>query len=303
MIEIPAPYRKFMGEAFGEAGDAWVAALPTLVERYAEQWSLVDIGVPFSLSYNYVAPVVRADGSEAVLKVSSPHGEHYGEIDALLLYNGEGVNRLLAVDRDPGVMLLERLRPGTMLADLTDDEEATAIAAQLAQKLWRPAPAQHTFPTVAGWFQAFACHRVRFGGGTGPLDERIFTTAESTVRELLADNQPPMLLHGDFHHHNILRAARAPWLIIDPKGLVGDPGYELGPLLCNPLDLAARYPDLRRVLWRRIDQLRELLGFSQERIRHWGLAHAVLSAVWSAEGEGYGWEGTMHVAEILFAGR
>ena len=303
MIEIPAPYRKFMGELFGDEGDAWVAALPALVERYAEQWSLVDIGVPFSLSYNYVAPVVRADGSEAVLKVSSPHGEHYGEIDALLLYNGEGVNRLLAVDREPGVMLLERLRPGTMLAELADDEEATAIAAQLAQKLWRPAPAEHTFPTVAGWFQAFARHRAHFGGGTGPLDERIFTTAEATVRDLLADNQPPLLLHGDFHHHNILRAERAPWLIIDPKGLVGDPGYELGPFLYNPLDLATRYPDLRRVLWRRIDQLGELLSFPRARVQGWGIAQAVLSAVWSAADEGYGWEGTMHVAEILLDGR
>lgn len=303
MIEIPDSYRKFMQDFFAEEGVAWVAALPGLIDNYAERWSLVEIGSPFALSYNYVAPVVRADGSEAVLKVSSPHGEHYGEIDALLLYNGEGVNRLLAVDREPGVMLLERLRPGTMLADLTDDEEATAIAAQLAQKLWRPAPAEHTFPTVAGWFQAFASHRAHFGGGAGPLDERIFTTAEATVRELLADNQPPMLLHGDFHHHNILRAERAPWLIIDPKGLVGDPGYELGPFLYNPLDLAARYPDLRPVLWRRIDQLSELLGFTRERVQGWGIAQAVLSAVWSAEGEGYGWEGTMHVAEILLAGR
>jgi len=298
MIEIPAQYRKFMGEAFGEVGDAWVTALPALVERYAEQWSLVDIGAPFSLSYNYVAPVVCADGSEAVLKVSSPHGEHYGEVDALLLYNGEGVNRLLAVDREPGVMLLERLRPGTMLADLPDDEEATAIAAALLPQLWRPVPAHHTFPTVADWFQAFTRHRERYAGGTGPLDAAIFATAEAMAHDLLAERQPPMLLHGDFHHYNILRAQRAPWLVIDPKGLVGDPAYELGAFLYNP-NLAERQGDLRTLLWRRVDQLSAFLGFERARVRGWGIAQAVLSAVWSAEGEGYGWEFTMHVAEIL----
>ncbi len=302
MIEIPNDYRKFMGDVFGDEGHAWVAALPTTITHYAERWSLVEIGSPFALSYNYVVPVVRADGGEAVLKLSSPHGEHYGEIDALLLYNGEGVNQLLAFDREPGVLLLERLRPGTMLAELADDEAATAIAAELIQTLWRPAPVDHHFPTVAGWFQAFGQHRDRFDGGAGPLDERLLATAEAIVRDLLATNQPPMLLHGDFHHHNILRAARAPWLIIDPKGLVGDPGYELGALLYNPTDLANRYPDLQPLLTRRVDQLSELLGFDRERVRHWGIAQAVLSAVWSTEGEGYGWEFTMRVAELLVEG-
>jgi streptomycin 6-kinase len=298
MIEIPASYRQFMHDVFGEEGTAWVAALPALVGEYAERWSLVEIGRPFALSYNYVAPVVRADGSEAVLKVSSPHGDHYGEIDALRLYDGVGVNRLLEVDREPGVLLLERLRPGTMLAELPDDEEATAIAAGLLQTLWRPAPPNHNFPTVAGWFQAFDRHRAHFDG-PGPLDAGLFDAATAIVTELLAEQQPPMLLHGDFHHHNILSAERAPWLIIDPKGLVGDPGYELGAFLYNPIDLHERYPDLARVLRRRVDQLSELLGFDRARVRRWGIAQAVLSAVWSCEGEGYGWEGVMAVADSL----
>ena len=302
MIVVPDHYRKFMDDLFGAAGMAWVAALPTLVEHYAERWSLVEIGAPFALSYNYVVPVVCADGTEAVLKLNSPHGEHLTEIDVLTLYNGEGVCRLFAADRAAGVLLLERLRPGTMLAELADDEAATEIAAELMQTLWRPAPVDHHFPTVAAWFQAFGQHRARFGGGAGPLDERLLATAEAIVRDLLATNQPPVLLHGDFHHHNILRAARAPWLIIDPKGLVGDPGYELGALLYNPTDLADRYPDLRPLLTRRVDQLSELLNFDHERVRHWGIAQAVLSAVWSAEGEGYGWEFTMRVAELLVEG-
>lgn len=291
-----------MGDVFGDEGHAWVAALPATIRDYAECWALVEIGSPFALSYNFVVPVLRADGSEAVLKLSSPHGEHYGEIDVLRLYNGEGVNQLLAFDREPGVLLLERLRPGTMLAELADDEKATAIAAELMQTLWRPAPIDHHFPTVAGWFEAFGQHRARFGGNAGPLDERLLATAEAIVHDLLATNHPPMLLHGDFHHHNILRAARAPWLIIDPKGVVGDPGYELGALLYNPTDLVDRYPDLRPLLTRRVDQLSELLSFDRERVRHWGIAQAVLSAVWSAEGEGYGWEFTMRVAELLVDG-
>lgn len=298
MIEIPEKFHTFMVEVFGDEGAAWVAALPSLVDDYAHRWSLVEFGQPFSLSYNYVMPVTRADGNEAVLKVSSPHGEHFGEVDALILYNGQGVNQLLEVDRAAGVLLLERLRPGTMLIEVEDDEAATTIAAELLQKLWRPAPAEHTFVTVAKWFEGFARHRERFGG-VGPLDATIFTSAESIVRDLLAENRPPMLLHGDFHHFNILRAEREPWLIIDPKGVVGDPCYELGAFLYNPSELIAGHPENQRILRRRIDLLSEQLDFDWERVRAWGVAQAVLSAVWSCEGEGYGWEYTMGVAELL----
>lgn len=298
MIEIPEKYRQGIIENFGDKGDLWLALLPVTVDEYVERWSLTKLGKPFGLSFNYVLPATRADGSEAVLKISVPDGEYRGEIDALTLYNGEGVCRLLEADRALGVMLLERLHPGTMLAELTNDEEATAIAAGLLKTLWRPAPVDHSFATVAGWFEALPRHRARFGG-TGPLDAQIFATAEGMVRELLAEQQPPMLLHGDFHHHNILRANRAPWLIIDPKGLVGDPCYELGAFLYNPTTLDERHPDLPGLLWRRIDQFSALLGFERERIRRWAIAQAVLSAVWTCEGEGDGWQFTMAVANSL----
>lgn len=298
MIEIPPKFHNFILEVFAEEGQNWLDSLPALVHTYADRWSLVDFGTPFDLSYNYAIPVTRADGSEAVLKVSSPHGEHYGEIDALTLYRGDVVCQLFEVDRDAGVLLLERLRPGTMLTAIEDDEAATAMAAQLLQKLWRPAPTDHQFVTVAQWFQGFARHRERFGG-TGPLEPMIFESAERIVHELLAEAYPPMLLHGDFHHYNILRAEREPWLIIDPKGVVGDPGYELGAFLYNPGDRITHDAAGRRLLERRIVIFSEHLNFARARIRNWGIAQAVLSAVWSCESEGHGGEYTMGVAEQL----
>lgn len=298
MIDIPDRYRQGIIDAFHEEGESWLATLPATVEEFAERWSLADLGKPFDLSYNYVIPVTCGDGSEAVLKVSVPGGEYRGEMAALSLYNGEGCCQLLLAEQERGVMLLERLRPGTMLAEMADDEAATAVAAELMHKLWRPVSADHSFVTVEQWFQAFSRHWQRYGG-VGPLDGQIFHAAEAIVGELLRANHPPMLLHGDYHHHNILQAERAPWLIIDPKGVVGDPCYEVGAFLYNPIGLHERYPNLQPVLERRVHQFSEILGFERERIQHWGIAQAVLSAVWTCESEGYGWEPTMAVARIL----
>jgi streptomycin 6-kinase len=91
----------------------------------------------------------------------------------------------------------------------------------------------------------------------------------------------PVLLHGDLHHENILAARREPWLSIDPKGVVGEPAYEVGALLRNPNRRILAWPNLARVMERRIRQLSDELGF--ERVRGWGMSQAILAAVWSCE--------------------
>jgi streptomycin 6-kinase len=92
-----------------------------------------------------------------------------------------------------------------------------------------------------------------------------------------------VLLHGDLHHWNVLRAQREPWLVIDPHGVIGEPAYETGALLRNPNDRLLDLPDPPRTLSRRVDILSERLGFDRQRIIGWAMAQAVLSAIWSVE--------------------
>jgi streptomycin 6-kinase len=108
-----------------------------------------------------------------------------------------------------------------------------------------------------------------------------------------------MLLHGDFHHDNILAATREPWLVIDPKGVIGDPGYDLGAFLYNPWPGLQEMPNPGRVIARRVDQLAEGLGMERARVRGWGIAQAVLSACWSAEGDGGDWSHSIACGELL----
>lgn len=90
------------------------------------------------------------------------------------------------------------------------------------------------------------------------------------------------MLHGDLHHDNILRATREPWLAIDPHGVVGDPGYEVGALLYNP-DPEDRDEALTALVPSRVEQLADELGMPQERVVAWGFVKAVLSEVWTVE--------------------
>ena len=171
------------------------------------------------------------------------------------------------------------------------------------RKLWRAAPESHNFPTAADWGRGFARCRARFGGGTGPFPRALFEEAESLYAELLASSAPPVLLHGDLHHGNVIAAAREPWLAIDPKGLVGEPAYEVGALLRNPLPQLLGWTNPVRVTERRVARLSEELGLERERVRGWGLAQAMLSSWWSIEDEGELGEFGFATAEVLAATR
>ncbi len=285
---LPVEFVRTVTTVF-DNGEAWLQKLSTLISACEQRWSLTALQPFPNLSYNYAAPAIRADGSEAVLKLGVPHPELMSEIEALRLYDGHGIARLLEHDAAQGALLLERLQPGTTLVNMDDDEQATVIAAGVMRQLWRPVPHDHPFPTLDRWTRALRDIRDMFDGGTGPLSERLVDMAQQLLRDLLDAPTGEVLLHGDLHHDNILQATRQPWLAIDPKGVVGEPEYEVGALLHNPMPKLLQMPQPGRALARRIDVLSEQLNFDRQRVVAWSVVNAVLSACWSAEDGGDEW--------------
>jgi streptomycin 6-kinase len=303
-IEIPSTFARRLSDSLGDEGRRWLGALPAVVADFSREWGMT-IGPPFGLSFNYVARARLADGTDAVFKICPwEDGEIEREIDALRQYDGRGACRLLAADPARRAMLLERLRPGTMLLETAahDDDAATRIGAALMQRLWQPAetlPDPRRFKPLAEWFtRAFALHRSAYGG-PGPFPAAVLDRAEAVTRDLLASAPREVLLHGDFHHYNVLTSDRdaggGQWLAIDPKGMLGDPGYEVGPFLLNPHGP----PKSAARLGRRLDIFAETLDYDRARLQAWGIAHAVLSACWSAEDFGDGWQDAMAMAQTL----
>lgn len=285
-------------------GAAWLESLPDLLAEAADAWGLT-LDAPFAnLSYNYVAPAECADGTDAVFKAGPPNPELTSEMAALAVWDGRGAARLLRSDPTRGWLLVERLRPGDLLTPMadTDDDAATRIAAAAMAALWRPLPEGHAFPDLARWTRELSNLRRFFGGGTGPFPERLVARAESLREELLATQSAPVLLHGDLHHHNILRAGGDVWRAIDPKGLAGEPCYEVTALLRNP-DISG-WPDLEAKLARRVEILAQSLGFAPERMLAWALVQTVLSIWWGYDEsdpspDPSSWAGDLRVAEAL----
>ncbi|GAC1404757.1 MAG: aminoglycoside phosphotransferase family protein [Ktedonobacteraceae bacterium] len=299
MVSIPDAFARFMVDLHGEEGHAWLKRLPAILVACEQRWHLT-LDIPFpNVSFHYVIPGVRDDGTPVVLKAQSPTGEFTKETEALRLFDGHGIAHLLAYDADDEVMLLERLHPGTSLRNMEDDERAISIAANVMKRLWRPAPYVHPFATVEKWGRGFVRLRQHYGGGNGPFPKALLEEAETLYAELSTSMAKPMLLHGDLHQDNILSSERDGWLAIDPKGLIGESAYETGALLRNFLPELLEMPDPKRILARRVDQLSEELNFDRTRIRGWGLSQAVLSAWWGVEDSGQLGEGSLTCARLL----
>lgn len=283
----------------GDAGRVWIEALPATLMEYAERWSLTLLP-PFELSYNYVAPVIRTDGSEAVLKLGFPNRELLSEMYALQHFEGRRMVRMLEADFEHQVFLLERIRPGVELATLKDEEQVTRIAAQVMQQLWQPVNIERPFLTVESWTAGLSNLRPYFDNSTGPFPAYLVDVAEQIFVEFVPSQGERVLLHGDLHHWNILSATRQPWLALDPKGVIGEREYEVGALLRNPeLDNFSN-SELKQVQAQRLDILVEMLGFDRQRMLGWSLAQAVLSAWWSVEDHGDFWQQAMRCAQILY---
>src|SRR6185437_12258032 len=107
-----------------------------------------------------------------------------------------------------------------------------------------------------------------------------------------------VILHGDLHHENILHSHDEGWLAIDPKGVCGDPGYEVGSFILNQLPKNASQLELREILSRRLSVFLDELNIAGNRLIGWAFCHAMSSAAWSFE-EGAEYEQTIFVANVL----
>ena len=223
-----------------------IAAL-TAVAREVAAERLVELGEPFALArYSYVA----AAGDDAVLKVTPPEDDEADEeADALELWAGDGAVRLLRRDRARRALLLERARPGDDIAGLPE-EEATATAVAGGLRLWQPAaePFRWIGDHVPRWLDNAEGHELV------PLARELYASL---------DAGRDVLVHGDFHHHNILASERG-YLAIDPKPMLGEPEYDVPSFLWNPL----RYRMRLDVTQRRLGAF-AAAGLDEARMRMW----------------------------------
>jgi streptomycin 6-kinase len=270
-VPIPACIEWWRAEP---AGAEWLERLPRLVADCAERWSL-RLGAPYESHTSWVAPATRADGARAVLKVNFPDPDTEHEALALAEWDGRGAVRLLEHEPAARALLIEHCEPGTQLWSLADDDESTRAGASVLGRIWAP-PRDEAYRTLAAEAARWAEDvPARWQARGRPFERRLVDAAVGWIRELAPSQPEQVVAHQDLHGGNVLRSTREPWLAIDAKPLVAERAFDTASLVRDrrPWLLAQPHPERR--LARRLDLVSEALELDRERMRGWGVVHAL----------------------------
>ncbi len=255
-------------------GRAWLDSLPALLDECCKRWDLA-CGSPYPYSQvSLVLPVRTTLGADAVLKLQYPDAESEHEAAALAAWGGRGAVLLLEHAPDLHALLIERCVPGTSLSDAGPDE-ALDVLIELLPRLCVPPPPQ--VRSLEDEARRWATNLPEMWDKAGrPFEVSVLNTALEVLSTLPGSQGAQVLVHQDLHAHNVLRAQREPWLVIDPKPLAGEMEFAVAPIIRG-----AELGHSADAVGRRLDRLTAALRLDRERARGWAIAQTL---AWAFEG-------------------
>jgi streptomycin 6-kinase len=285
-MQISNKFQDKIINAFGQDGKSWLDSLESTVQTYLERWELTSEGPVGNLSYNYVIKVTDSAGPPFILKLGVPNFDTRNEMKTLQIYNGDGCAKLLKYDLEDGVMLLERLVPGRMLSSESDEMVVIENYTKVWKAIRRPLLDGVSTPSLTHWFEGLTNYR-NSGDSQIPLEH--VQVAEEFFQQVMDSSEGTELLHGDLHHENILYSEQNGWMAIDPKGVAGDPYFDVVSFLVNQLDSKV---DPKSILKLRVDTICEQLGLNRQRLLKAAIALGTLYACWGIEDQDPDWKKT-----------
>ncbi len=257
----------------------WLDTLPDTVADVCTRW---DITLEPEIPDTFITLVLLGNSPRlgpVVVKSSPLADEFRAEATALRLAASDNVARQYEVDLDRSVMVIERIVPGTQLRDMAiSDDDATRLAAATVATMWHPVPDPSGLVSLRQRMRALLDWTPRRDWVATDL----IAPAQALVNERLDRSTRTCLLHGDFQHHNLLLRESGAWAIIDPKGLYGDPGFEIAAWMYNPPGVVER-DDYLDIVRRRVAICSEAWGIDRQDLIAWAFAGAVLSVCWYPE--------------------
>lgn len=247
----------------------------SLFNTWLSRWGLTPDGQPLETYTSQLLPVVTKDGQKAILKLTDDDSERNG-CELMVWWNGNGAAKVLA--HAAGAILLERATGAGSLADMSwsgNDAQACRIICHAASRLHLPRNASTPALTpLLYWFRCLAPAAKKHGG--------ILTHCAEVANVLLSSPQNEVVLHGDLHHGNILDFGTKGWLAIDPKGLVGERGFDYANIFTNP-DLADPTKPVAiepEIFAQRVNIVSEIAKIERQRLLMWIIAWCGLSSAW-----------------------
>ncbi|ARN85029.1 aminoglycoside phosphotransferase family protein [Candidatus Nucleicultrix amoebiphila] len=280
---------------YGNRGKQWLANLPKVILILKEYWQLENIMPVTTMNYNYVVKATHQHHGAVVIKISCDQKTLEEELRALKHFDGDG--SIILIDDNPEyqALLLQQAVPGNSLKDLylKHPEKAMERYVDVMKKLHKKAAPQDLthFLHINDWFKVLDC------SSSNQLPTLLLKKAKYLKDQQIKTMKENLVLHGDLHHDNILLNGHE-WLAIDPKGIIGEPEFELAAFDLIRDSEMSDPRTIKPLLFKRITQLSTLAALDESRVRDWVFLRIMLSAAWFVEDKGDP-QKMLHLAETF----
>lgn len=270
-------FKENISKLYGDLGVRWLAQLPHLAELCAKRWGLTRLREMPGLSFNYVMSGYQ-DNRAIILKLNPEPWTLKAEARALKALAAHGVVGLLGESEE--ALLLERAEPGLTLREyfFAKDLDAIKIFCRVSHAIHQAPLPGGSFIHIRDWLSELE--------NQWAIPVATLNRARMLKDQLLASSASDVLLHGDLHQGNILEH-RIHWVAIDPKGVKGEPLFEAGAFIRNPMNLLSTMPkpQAKEIITTRIEQIAVFFGAEKKRLAQWCFVQAVLAWIWALQDE------------------
>ena len=181
-----------------------------------------------------------------ILKVNTDEAELTSEFNMLKEMHGNRCCKVYGYDAKQGVLIEERIIPGTTLRC----EENMVIRVNqflgLFSKIHKSIDHVYSPITYLDWFK----NADAFCMSHKP-DEAIINNMHKAYgmgEELFYKYNDRVLLHGDLHHDNIILNDEGIYCIIDPKGVIGPEIFDIPRYILNEMDFVSAEESKKHII-------------------------------------------------------
>ena len=260
-------------------GQIKLARVANMINKYRELWQLERIQLIPYYSVNILFRVYSAKYGQAVLKI-------HGQVDcytrreiAMLAYELPLYCGMFRASEEDGVILLKEARDAHSLHHIKDFEERLNVFAYAFETIHVPVPVAGQFPSYKQLLT-----NIKTWASEKQVKDLLPYIDEAIMyyEQLKKNNDILFLLHGDFHHDNILYEHANHVVVIDPKGVEDIDIFDIPRFILNELDEDTLKTDKQNIVYV-INYLSHKLNKSALHIAIALCIESILSVTWSLQ--------------------
>ncbi|MDF2543644.1 MAG: aminoglycoside resistance protein [Herbinix sp.] len=254
------------------------------LEVYSHKWKLEIVQLVDYFSVNCIFICKSDDFGNAILKIGNQNNEILTEYNTLKEYDGKHFCKVYASDLENGIILEELIKPGRQLRNEKSLEKRLNIFSSLYNGLHIKPKNPNIYPTYSDWVSRIT----KYMSNRPDYKELYYymKKAEDICHGINSLHAKKMLLHGDLHHDNILLQGDTQYKIIDPKGVVGDPIFDVPRFILNENDDEISTEENYKKICCIIQYLEKSLGIPSAIIKQCYFIEMTMANCWDVESNG-----------------